>query len=178
MEYHTIKLISLGYFDRSMFEQISAAVHHEFKLSVITQDKHLDLSSFYDPSRRQYNANMLLRYIETHYSTDHVKTIGLVSVDLYIPILTYIFGQAILNGRSGIASLYRLGNERYGLPPDSALLAGRFIKEVVHELGHCFGLIHCHTTGCVMQSSTYVEDIDQKEASFCKKCLNELNFSS
>lgn len=177
MDNQSIKLISLGYFERTMLEQVAAAINQEFRLSVVTRAEHLDLFSFFDSSRRQYDANLLLHYIETHYADDRVKTIGLVSVDLFIPILTYIFGQAFLKGRSGIASYYRLGNERYGLPPDQLLLRKRFIKEVIHELGHCFGLIHCHTTGCVMQSSTYVEDIDQKESSFCKNCTRELNLS-
>ncbi|MCK7534121.1 MAG: hypothetical protein MZV63_25400 [Marinilabiliales bacterium] len=29
---------------------------------------------------------------------------------------------------------------------DDALLLDRTIKEVVHELGHTFGLIHCHVS--------------------------------
>jgi archaemetzincin len=175
MDYQSIKLISLGFFERSILEQVAAAIGQEFRIPVVTRVEHLDLSPFFDSTRRQYDANVLLRYIEAHYADDRVKTIGLVSVDLFIPILTYIFGQAFLNGRSGIASLYRLGNERYGLPPDQVLLIKRLIKEVIHELGHCFGLIHCHKTGCVMQSSTYVEDIDQKGSSFCNSCASELN---
>jgi len=100
---------------------------------------------------------------------------GLLRVDLYIPILTYIFGQAALKGNSGIASLYRLKNERYGLQPDNALLIERFSKVIIHELGHSFGLIHCAYPVCIMRSSTYVEDLDQKENHFCHKCQAELN---
>jgi archaemetzincin len=96
-------------------------------------------------------------------------------VDLFIPILTYIFGQAFLNGRTGIASFYRLANERYGMKSDDNFIPDRFMKEVIHELGHTFGLIHCHVPTCVMRSSTYVEDIDQKSANLCTKCRNELN---
>jgi len=109
------------------------------------------------------------------YSTDPGKTIGLFIVDLYIPILTYIFGQAFLNGRCGIASLYRLSNERYGMSADDALLLERFKKEVIHELGHTLGLIHCHVPTCVMRSSTYVEDIDQKSAKFCPGCRSSID---
>jgi archaemetzincin len=105
---------------------------------------------------------------------DSSKILGLFNVDLFIPILTFIFGQAYLNGRTGIASLYRFSNERYGMTGDNQFLAERFKKEVIHELGHTFGLIHCHNQTCVMRSSTYVEDIDQKEQSFCPICRNEL----
>ncbi|MCI0523376.1 MAG: hypothetical protein L0Y37_06960 [Bacteroidales bacterium] len=53
---------------------------------------------------------------------------------------------------------------------DDTLLLERTIKEVVHELGHTFGLIHCHVSNCVMRSSTYVEDIDQKTIHLCHRC--------
>ena len=109
--------------------------------------------------------------------SDSLKTIGIFNVDLFVPILTFIFGQAFLGGHAGIASLYRLGNERYGIPKDSELTLDRFRKEVIHELGHTFGLIHCVNPACVMRSSTYVEDIDQKEAHLCSRCRAELEKS-
>ena len=102
------------------------------------------------------------------------KTIGLFNVDLFIPILTYIFGQAFLGGRTGIASLYRLNNECYGMKKNDKLLLDRFQKEVIHELGHTLGLIHCNISSCVMRSSTYVEDIDQKEHMLCPGCRKEI----
>jgi archaemetzincin len=99
----------------------------------------------------------------------------MVRVDMYIPILTYIFGQASLNGKTGVVSLYRLRNEHYGLEPDYELLIERFNKVIIHELGHTFGLIHCSNLVCVMRSSTYVEDLDQKNKSFCSRCRVEMN---
>jgi archaemetzincin len=103
-----------------------------------------------------------------------LKTLGLFNVDLFIPILTFIFGQAFLGGRSGIVSLYRFNNERYGMTGDNQFLQDRFIKEVIHELGHTFGLIHCHNTACVMRSSNYVEDIDQKNQQLCPNCKAQI----
>ncbi|MEI8115385.1 MAG: zinc-dependent metalloprotease family protein, partial [Bacteroidia bacterium] len=73
----------------------------------------------------------------------------------------------------GIASIYRLDNERYGMVGNSQILLNRFTKEVVHELGHTFGLIHCLNPSCVMRSSTYVEDIDQKTQNLCIRCREE-----
>jgi archaemetzincin len=96
--------------------------------------------------------------------------IGLFSVDLFIPILTFIFGQAYLNGRTGIVSVYRLSNERYGMSANEEILKERLMKEIIHELGHMFGLVHCSNPLCVMRSSTYVEDIDQKNHRLCDKC--------
>jgi archaemetzincin len=173
-----IKLVSMGYFERNLLESVAKSVGHEYQAQVDLQDAHVDLSNYFDPSRKQYNGNKLLKDIDLQYAHDETKTIVLVSVDLFIPILTYIFGQAFLNGRSGIASSYRLSNERYGLPRDNSLLTERFAKEVIHELGHAYGLIHCHTPRCVMQSSTYVEDIDQKMISLCSDCKAILRLST
>jgi archaemetzincin len=175
MTNQNITLISFGYFEESFLKNVAEAVKNEFLSSVNIKEGHLDLSEFYDPIRRQYNGTKLLKEVETKFSSDSVKTLGLFSVDLFIPILTYIFGQAFLNGRSGIASLYRLSNERYGMSTNDKIIFERFIKEIIHELGHTFGLVHCHNPTCVMRSSTYVEDIDQKSGGICIKCRAELN---
>jgi archaemetzincin len=174
MNLRHITLISYGHFEKGFVEIIADSVKHEFSYLVNTEECHLDLSRFYDPSRRQYDGNRLLHEIDSNFSSGSLKTIGLFRVDLFIPILTYIYGQAFLNGRSAIASLFRLNNERYGMPMDEDILLERFKKEVIHELGHTFGLKHCHIPTCVMKSSTYVEDIDQKSNKFCNNCREEL----
>ena len=169
-----IALISYGHFEREFLESIADTVMHEYGYQVRIEDSHIDLTEFYDPTRKQYDGNRLLKKIDLKYGSKAIKTIGLFRVDLFIPILTYIYGQAFLNGSTGIASLFRLNNERYGMPMDDNLLLERFKKEVVHELGHTFGLKHCHNPSCVMVSSTYVEDIDQKSAELCKNCRQEI----
>lgn len=170
-----IVLISFGYFDNDFLKDVAEAVKKEFCCEVSMKEGHLDLSEYFDPVRRQYNGSRLLNHIDEKFTSDTSKTLGLFSVDLYIPILTYIFGQAFLNGRAGIASDYRLSNVRYGIAADEQLLLDRFRKEIIHELGHTFGLIHCHIPACVMRSGTYVEDIDQKEESFCPACREKVN---
>lgn len=167
-------LISFGYFEKELLEIIVDDVEREFSVPVKTREGYLDLSDYYDPARKQYNGNELLKEIESRFATETSKTLGIFNVDLYIPILTYIFGQAFLNGRSGIASIYRLSNERYGIKKDQTIFIDRIRKEVIHELGHTFGLIHCSNPTCVMRSSTYVEDIDQKKHFLCNKCKTDL----
>ncbi len=169
-----IALISFGYFEKEFLDQVSNAVAREYFTPVQVREGHFDLSEYYDPARRQYNGNQLLIEVDRQYSGDGLKTFGLFYVDLYIPILTYIFGQAYLGGRTAIASIYRLSNERYGMKEKDNVLIDRFTKEIIHELGHTYGLIHCHVPGCVMTSSTYVEDIDQKDANLCVKCRSQL----
>jgi len=170
MAQQNITLISFGYFGKPFLESIAEAVRLEFSYPVYIKESHLDLSEFFDAARRQYNGNKLIKAVDGITLPGSLKTAGLFSVDLFIPILTYIFGQAFLNGHTAIASIYRLSNERYGIEPDEKVLLERFTKEVIHELGHTFGLIHCNSPVCVMRSSTYVEDIDQKDKQLCLSC--------
>lgn len=169
-----ILLISYGQFEKKILEKIAIDVTREFLFQVNIEESHIDLSKFYDPLRHQYDGNGLLKEIDTTYSSQLIKKIGLFRVDLFIPILTYIFGQAAFKGSTGIASLYRLRNEQYGIKKDEALLLNRFSKVVIHELGHTFGLIHCLIPTCVMRSSTYVEDIDQKSHNLCIQCRTKI----
>jgi len=170
MDFQNITLVSVGYIEEMFLNGVAEAAGKEYGLPVTVKEGYVDITEFFDPTRRQYNGTKLLKEIDTLFASDHTKTIGLFSVDLFIPILTFIFGQAYLNGRTGIASYYRLSNERYGMSGDNKIVAERFQKEVIHELGHTFGLVHCHVPNCVMQSSTYVEDIDQKERNICSQC--------
>jgi archaemetzincin len=169
-----ISLISFGYFEKDFLEKIAGAIRQEFHREVIVTESHIDLPVYYDPGRRQYNGMKLLQEVDSMHNPDHLRTLGLFNVDLFIPILTYIFGQAYLHGRSGITSTYRLRNELYGMKKDDTLLSERFRKVCIHELGHTFGLIHCQTLTCVMRSSTYVEDLDQKDYRFCAGCREEI----
>jgi archaemetzincin len=102
------------------------------------------------------------------------KRIGVVDVDLFIPVLTFVFGEAQLGGPAAVVSTHRLTNTFYGLPRDDDLMLRRLEKEIIHELGHTFGLYHCHQFECVMRSSTYVEEIDMKRAHPCPACAGAL----
>ncbi|HAM11593.1 MAG: hypothetical protein A2X04_05390 [Bacteroidetes bacterium GWF2_41_9] len=175
MNEHSILLISHGHFENDFLEKLAREVTREFLLPVSIEESHIDLDEFYDPMRRQYNGNKIIKKIDSMSSNQFIKKVGLFRVDLFIPILTYIFGQAVLNGTTGISSLYRLRNEQYGMKKDDDLLFDRFRKVIIHELGHTFGLVHCNVPTCVMRSSTYVEDIDQKDIRICSHCRTLLS---
>lgn len=175
MKPSSVTIISFGNLGKDLSEKLTRAVSEEYDCNVHMKEVHPDLSDFYDAGRRQYHGDKLLKEVEAMMTNGSGKTIGLFTVDLFIPILTFIFGQAQLGGRAAVASLYRLRNECYGLPPDEAVMHNRLIKEVIHELGHTCGLIHCFVSDCVMRSSTYVEDIDQKGTQLCSGCRSLLS---
>ncbi len=135
----------------------------------------IDISSAYDPVRFQYDASVLLLRLLENQPPDGCAILGITEVDLFVSIFEFLFGMAQLDGAGAILSTYRLKNERYGLPPDRGLFAERLIKEALHELGHTFGLVHCFNSQCVMNPSTYVEQIDMKSKELCRQCRTSIN---
>ena len=134
----------------------------------------LDVDLVFDPSRRQYNATALLQQVLALGKGGGERFMAVVDVDLYIPVLTFVFGQAQLDGVAGVVSTFRLANEFYGLPRDPEAFRMRVEKEVLHEVGHLYGLFHCRQFECVMRSSTYVEEIDLKRAWLCPDCAAQV----
>jgi archaemetzincin len=127
-----------------------------------------DLTQAYNPERKQYDSSKLLASLGKAEREERV--IGVADVDLYVPRLNFVFGEADVVSGTAIVSLYRLRQEYYGLVPDEALFLERATKEIVHELGHTFGLGHCPNNKCVMHFSNSLADTDLKETHFCSKC--------
>lgn len=150
---------------------LAGRLEETFGLPVEVHPPWFDPERAYDSSRGQYHSTLLLERLLSDPREGAARVVGVTGVDLFIPILSYVFGEAQLDGRAAVVSVHRLRPEAYGLPPDGELLAERAEKEAVHELGHTYGLAHCHHPECVMRASTYVEEIDLKSAAFCDGCL-------
>ena len=142
----------------------------------------LDVSFAFNFSRNQYNSTSILSalieklpvWMPSEGGVES-KILGVTDGDLFVPVLTYVFGEAQLAGRAATVSSHRLHEEFYGLRPDENIFKTRLIKETIHELGHTFGLIHCSNYLCVMHSSTGVEEIDVKTEKLCADCKEKLH---
>lgn len=127
-------------------------------------------SHTYHIVRQQHHSAQLLEYLLEDLPPGLFKILGITGVDLYIPILTHVFGEAQVGGTGAIISAYRLRQEENGVLVPPHLLLPRLIKAGMHELGHTFNLKHCRQPGCVMQFSPNLEKLDQKEAAYCDYC--------
>ena len=165
-----LQLLPIGNVERELLEDLCSP------LSEILDAPCEVLSSSFDPEpafhidRRQYHSSEILARIQNLVSNDTWRILGVAEVDLYIPILTYVFGEAQMGGPCSVLSTHRLRQEFYGLPHDRELFFSRVVKEAVHEVGHTLNLTHCDEYRCAMASSHAVEWIDLKEHNLCPGC--------
>jgi archaemetzincin len=141
-----------------------------FNISCKTKENIAEVVSAYDFSRKQYRASIIIKELQRDVPPDAIKIIGITSVDLFEPALTFVFGAAQLGGISALVSFYRLRQEFYGLPGKLEVLLERLFKEINHELGHTFGLVHCSQVKCVMSLSLNIKQLDTKAQDFCPRC--------
>lgn len=172
----TLLVIPFSFDTTGILSPVCQALSSVFDLNVKVLNVLIDIEYTYNPERNQYHSTMLIRHLLKRFQNDGEKILGITSIDLYVPVLTFVYGEAQLGGQAAIVSTYRLRNEFYGLPEDKNLFESRLITESVHEVGHTFGLIHCPYPECVMHTSTYVEEIDLKSSSFCPSCKKNFVF--
>jgi len=163
-----ITLKPLGNIADETMEELKDRVGGIFHCPVEIKTGFSDLAQVYNSERKQYLSSRLLASLGK--SEREERVVGVADVDLYVPRLNFVFGEADIVSGTAIVSLCRLRQEYYGLAPDEALFLERATKEIVHELGHTFGLRHCPNNKCVMHFSNSLADTDLKEAHFCNKC--------
>lgn len=150
-------------------EHLAAALARHFRTPCQIRPEPFDISFSEDAGRRQFHSTAILQRMERCCDPD-ARILGVTTADLYVPVLTFVFGEAQLDGNCAVVSTARLHEEFYGMPAREELLRERLFKEAVHELGHTFGLRHCQDWRCVMTSSHAVERVDVKTGDFCKAC--------
>ena len=154
-------------------EHLAAALARTFRTPCRIRPERFDVSYSFDPRRGQYYSTAIIQRLERASNAD-ARVLGVTACDLFVPVLTFVFGEAQLDGNCAVVSTARLKDEFYGLPAREDLLRARLVKEAAHELGHTFGLRHCENWRCVMSSSHGVERLDVKGAEFCKACRKPL----
>jgi archaemetzincin len=169
-----ISLIPVGEVFRGHLETLAEGLTARLGVACSVPGRAVDASSAFHPQRRQYNSTEILKILAPYLSPETWRVLGVTELDLFIPILTFVFGEARLGGRDAVVSLRRLRQEFYGMPADPEILEARLLKESLHELGHTLGLRHCSAYRCAMSSSHAVENIDLKDAEFCARCLRVL----
>ncbi|MBI1750874.1 MAG: archaemetzincin family Zn-dependent metalloprotease [Acidobacteria bacterium] len=164
-----IELLPVGEISVAVLDELRAGLVSVFRVRCEILDERLDPSFAFHAERKQYHSSQILARMRNALRGG-TQRLGVAGVDLYIPILTFVFGEAEVGGASAVVSFHRLRQEFYGLPAAPEIERQRLLKEAAHEVGHTLELTHCDDYRCAMAPSHSVEWIDLKDAAFCHDC--------
>jgi archaemetzincin len=158
----------IGDLDPDLTRWVSPEIHRIFGYGTRIEPliQHVDFA--FDSSRNQHCSTPIIGKLADMAPPKAVKILGITRVDLFIPILTHVYGEAQLGGKACIISTHRL-NEGLGMGVWEPF-GRRVIKEAIHELGHTFNLRHCPNLTCCMHYCRSIKDVDRKSGQLCRYC--------
>jgi len=168
-----IFLVPVSFSNHTLLKKIFLNLRIIFPNKVFLASADINHHQAFSIERNQYYSSRLISDAIPQTTGLTGKVILLAEFDLYVPVFTFIFGEAQLNGKISIVSVCRLHEEFYTGKTEDELLIKRSLKEILHELGHNYGLYHCKDWDCVMHSSPIIEQVDIKGEFYCSKCLEQ-----
>ena len=165
----SIAVAVIGDAPRAFIEELAPILHETFGAEIIPASDLALPASSWNASRRQYLSTKLLDALASAKRPEWERLLGIAEVDLYVPDLNFVFGEA--DSRRGVA-VFSLARLTAGA--DDTLLSRRAATEAVHELGHTYGLSHCDKPTCVMWFSNTLSESDRKGFRFCPAHAREL----
>lgn len=169
-----LTILPLKFANLQLLEDLKLRLSLHFN-SIEVLNTYIDIEETYNIQRQQYYSTNIIDTVKRVYSETEGYVLILTEKDLFVPVLTHIYGEAELRGRYSIVSTCRLHEEFYTSERNPELLLERTFKEIMHELGHNFGLLHCKDWHCVMHSSSGIEEVDLKSNLYCEDCKIKLN---
>jgi archaemetzincin len=170
-----VYLLPVGKIAPSLLDDLRDAIPKKLPVRCEIPPLTLDPTPSYHTERQQFHSSEILQRMQNLVRPEDWRLLAVTEVDLYIPILKYVFGEAQMGGPCAVVSTFRLRQEFYGLDQDDSLLSERLLKESIHELGHTLQLRHCPDYQWVMASSHSVEWVDQRANRPCDACRYELD---
>jgi archaemetzincin len=169
-----INIAPVKFSNNSFLKKIIKELNSRFRSDISLLALDFDVETTYSEDRGQFFSSQIIALSSPHTLTVPGKVLMITEIDLFVPVLTFVFGEAQLNGKHSLVSVCRLHEEFYSGISNDELLFQRTMKEILHELGHCFGLLHCIDWDCVMHSSQGIEEVDIKGNFYCKTCARSI----
>ena len=165
-----INVVPIHLSNSALLDDILAELSSKFNCQVKLIELEINIETAFSIERKQFFSTQMLANAINLSGNINGKILLITEFDLYVPALTFVFGEAQLNGKHSIVSLCRLHEELYSGISNYKLLLDRALKEILHELGHNYGLKHCLNWDCVMHASLSIEEVDIKGDKYCKSC--------
>ncbi|MCI0571731.1 MAG: archaemetzincin family Zn-dependent metalloprotease [Myxococcaceae bacterium] len=159
-----IALAHMGSVDLTALDHLSDEVQDAFDREARWVTPLTLPPSAWNSSRHQFHSTTLLDVLAQVREPGWERLLGVVDVDLYVPELNFVFGEADRHRGVAVFSLARLHTP----PGHEAHFRRRAATEAIHELGHTYGLPHCRNPGCVMWFSNTLAETDQKGTRLCE----------
>ncbi|MCK8601165.1 hypothetical protein [Desulfoferrobacter suflitae] len=131
----------------------------------------------YQAHRQQFDAGLILKHLSGCAFPKYPRILALTNLDLCIPILTYVFGEAEMGGRAAVVSGFRLRHNEDGTAVSIDRYYERLAKVALHEVAHTLSLYHCEESLCLMHFSSKVGQLDKLHILFCERCAFMLQTS-
>ena len=166
---HNILISPVGDLSTELLDKMAEKIKRIFGFSTAIDSILQDLSFALDHNRNQHHSTMILEQLAYNIPSNAIRVIAVAQVDLFIPILTHVYGEAQLGGTACIVSTFRLNEGRSAMNVSQKYI-DRIVKESIHELGHTFSLRHCPEDACIMHYCRNEEDVDRKSDELCRYC--------
>ena len=157
---YTIIISPIGDFTPELLDRIRAEIKRIYAFPTEVQPLLTDIEFAFHPNRQQYHSTPILEELACKAPTGAIKVLAVAQVDLFIPILTHVYGEAQLGGKACIVSTVRL-NEGHQSQNTQEPYLSRIIKEAIHELGHTFKL---HTSDAAFAGAVDASMLWQAQA--------------
>jgi archaemetzincin len=181
----TIYIQPIGTFTKEQLTAIDQAADYMrafYNLPVKLQ-KEMPLGKVADDMKRkiEYKNNLQIR--TSHFiddvlpkmlPDDAAALIAFTNFDLYPgDTWAFVFGQASLERRVGVWSLYQFADP-WTRKYDEQELLTRTLKVAMHEVGHMFSMKHCTKYECLMSGTNSVTETDRRPLDNCPECTAKL----
>jgi archaemetzincin len=172
-----ILLQSVGPVSTKLMRILQARLRQQFNnLSFEFAPKVLPLPvKFLDLARNQFRSPQVIDWVEKNCGeSGYDRILGICDADAYSGGLNFVMGEAQLGGLVALVYLKMFRTELERSDAGDEMFLQRVQKEVVHELGHLFGLEHCNNNRCVMYFSNSLADTDFKSNQMCQSCARKM----
>jgi archaemetzincin len=171
-----IIICPIDHVEEEILEHIALCIETRCGLECVVSARMASPEYAYDDRRGQYNSKLILKHMINCCPENSLGFLGVTHLDLFVPILKYVFGLSQVEGKCALISTHRLYPQFYEDLSNPELLMARTEKTALHELGHSFGLTHCRNRRCVMYSSTKIAHTDFKQPDLCPTCFELLRW--